>query len=172
MSTRPLRRETSSSQPVPEIRVWSADFSDNGPMPRKHTCQGDESSPELSWEPGPEGTESYCLIVTDPDAPIPLVTITHWILYNIPATVTSVPGGVTPEQLSTAGIAAGRGIAGRYRYVGPCPPSGTHRYVFDIYALDTRIDLVPRRATRGRVMKATEGHIIGTGRIVGLYSRR
>ena len=172
MSTRPLRPESSSSEPGPAMRIWSADFTDNGPMPRRHTCQGDESSPELSWDPGPEGTESYCLIVTDPDAPIPLVTVTHWILYNIPSTVTALPGGVTREQLRVAGITEGRRFAGRYDYLGPCPPSGTHRYVFDIYALDARIDLVPRRAIRGRVMKAMEGHIIGTGRIVGLYSRR
>jgi Raf kinase inhibitor-like YbhB/YbcL family protein len=154
------------------LRLWSDDFRHNGPIPRVHTCQGEEVSPGLSWTAGPEGTRSYCLIVTDADAPIPGVTITHWVLYNIPAGTTSIHRGVTAEQLLRDGMLQGRRFAGRRNYLGPCPPFGKHRYFFRLYALDTMLDLTPENATRRQLLKAMAEHIVGFGEIAGVYWRQ
>jgi len=147
--------------PVKELKVTSPTFQNNGFIPRKYTCDGADVNPPLNIEGLPEGTKSLVLVVDDPDAP--RGTWDHWVVWNIPPTQKieedSVPG--------TEGINDSR----RHSYGGPCPPSGTHRYFFKIYALDTRLDLSSnsRKRDAERVMT---GHVLAKGEIVGLYSRR
>ncbi len=144
-----------------ELTITSSVFENNGVIPAKYTCDGEDVNPPLSIEGVPEGTESLVLIVDDPDAP--MGTWDHWVVWNIPPVKkieeNSVPG--------TEGINDFR----KHSYGGPCPPSGTHRYFFKVYALDTKLDLSSNSRKRD-VEKAMEGHILAEGEIVGLYSRR
>ena len=143
-------------------------FSNGGRIPVKYTCDGEDISPPLSWEGQPEGVVSYVLIVEDPDAPIG--TFTHWVIYNIPGKLSSLPEGV-PKQKETEfglqGINDFRGVG----YGGPCPPPGKpHRYFFKLYALDSTLDLPPG-ARKGDVIKAMEGHVLAQAQLMGLYGR-
>jgi Raf kinase inhibitor-like YbhB/YbcL family protein len=117
----------------------SSAFSQQGEMPSRHTCEGEDISPPLSWFNPPEGTKTFALIVDDPDAPdpsAPTMTWVHWVLYNLPATMRELPDGVLPEALP-AGTKEGSNDWKRTGYGGPCPPIGRHRYVHKLYALDT-----------------------------------
>ncbi len=142
-------------------------FENNGKIPKKYTCDGDDLSPPLSWE-GVPGAASYVLIVDDPDAPAGVFT--HWILYNVPSNLTSLPEGV-PKGKETAYGLQGRNDFGDYGYGGPCPPRGKpHRYFFKLYALNSTLDLQPG-ARRSDVERAMRGHVIGEAQLVGLYGR-
>ena len=143
-----------------ELKVTSPVFTHGEVIPRKYTCDGEDVNPPLNIEGLPEGTESLVLIVDDPDAP--MGTWDHWIVWNIPPSnrieEDSVPG--------TEGLNDFR----RRSYGGPCPPSGTHRYFFKVYALDTRLDLRPNCRKRD-VEGAMKDHILAKGEVVGLYRR-
>ncbi len=141
--------------------VKSTAFENNGLIPSKYTCDGDDVNPALLIEGTPEGTKSLALIVDDPDAR--MGTWNHWIVWNIhPAEKI--------EEDSVPGI-EGVNTSGRRSYGGPCPPSGTHRYFFKIYALDTKLS-VEITSRKKDLEKAMEGHILAIGEIVGLYRRR
>jgi len=144
-----------------ELRITSPVFENNGVIPKKYTCDGDDVNPPLNIEGIIKGTRSLVLIVDDPDAP--MGTWDHWIVWNILPTEkieeNSVPG--------TEGLNDSR----RHSYAGPCPPSGTHRYFFKVYALDTNLNLHPNSRKKD-VEKAMEGHVLAKGEIVGLYKRR
>ena len=144
-----------------ELTITSPAFGNNKPIPSKYTCDGDNVNPTLNIEGTPEETKSLVLIVDDPDAP--MGTWDHWIVWNIPPTnkieENSVPG--------TEGLNDFR----KHSYGGPCPPSGTHRYFFKVYALDTKLDLNPNSRKKD-VEKAMKNHILAKGELVGLYSRR
>ncbi len=144
-----------------ELTITSSVFENNGVIPAKYTCDGEDVNPPLSISGVPEGTESLVLIVDDPDAP--MGTWDHWVVWNIPP-VKKIEGNSVP---GTEGINDFR----KHSYGGPCPPSGTHRYFFKVYALDTKLDLSSNSRKRD-VEKAMEGHILAEGEIVGLYSRR
>jgi len=161
--------DTSSA---PKIKFSSPVFGHQEPIPAKYTCQGEEISPPLNWEKGPDGTKSYAIIATDPDAPIPFVTITHWVLYNIPGDQTSLEEDQPPGKELEKGIRQGKRSFGDHSYMGPCPPFGEHRYFFRIYALDTKLDLAPEKASRKKLLKAMQGHILGFGKIYGVYSKK
>ena len=141
-------------------------------FPRKHTCDGGDISPALQWTDVPEGTVSFALIVDDPDAPDPAnprMTWVHWVIYNIPASATSLPEGVAATDLPE-GTLNGVNDWKRPGYGGPCPPIGTHRYFHKIYALDTVLpDLKNPRKTD--LEKAMKGHILEKAELVGLYKR-
>jgi Raf kinase inhibitor-like YbhB/YbcL family protein len=143
-----------------ELVVTSSAFENKGRIPSKYTCDGENVNPPLNIQGIPEAAKSLVLIVDDPDAP--MGTWVHWVVWNIPVTEKigedSVPG---TEGVSTSG---------GHSYSGPCPPSGTHRYFFKVYALDTRLDIDPNSKKKD-VEKAIEGHIVVKGEIVGLYSR-
>lgn len=130
-------------------------------IPTRHTCDGEEVSPALHVSGVPEGTAALALIVDDPDAP--RGTWDHWVAYDIPVTE-SIPEGVA--ELGTAG----RNSWGRPGYGGPCPPSGSHRYFFTVYALDTLLGLDPG-ADKAAVLNAMAGHIVGKATLMGRYSR-
>jgi hypothetical protein len=143
-----------------KLTITSSVFKNKGVIPAKYTCDGEDVNPPLSVEGVPEETESLVLIVDDPDAP--MGTWDHWVVWDIPPTKkieeNSVPG--------TEGL----NDFGKHSYGGPCPPSGTHRYFFKVYALDTKLDL-PSNSRKRNVEKAMEGHILTKGEIIGLYSR-
>jgi len=152
-----------------EIEVTSPAFGEGEMIPAEYTADGRNISPPIEWTAGPEGTKSFALINDDPDAP--MGTWVHWVVYNIPADVTSLEENVLPEETLANGAMQGTTDFGRIGYGGPAPPSGTHRYFFKVYALDTMLDL-PTGATKSQVESAMDGHILAEGQLVGKYSRR
>jgi len=152
-----------------DINITSSAFEADGMIPAKYTCDGADISPPLQWEAVPEGTKTIALICDDPDAP--MGTWVHWVLFNLPAETKELAQNIPPEETLPNGTRQGVSDFGRVGYGGPCPPSGTHRYFFKIYALDTEIDL-QADANKGRLLKAMEGHILAQGELIGKYKRR
>lgn len=151
-----------------ELTVKSTAFSHGGMIPSKYTCDGMDISPPLSWSKGPEGTKSYALISDDPDAP--MGTWVHWVLYNLSADVTSLPEDLQKTKILDKGVLQGKNDFGKYGYGGPCPPGGTHRYFFKVYALDIVID-AGAGLTKKQLLKEMDKHILAQGELVGKYSR-
>ena len=152
-----------------DLNISSEIFSNGGMIPSKYTCDGADLSPPLSWSAGPEGTKSYALIADDPDAPGG--TWVHWVIYDIPMYVTSLPEGVQKSKASENGADQGTNDFRKYGYGGPCPPGGTHRYYFKVYALDTILGKGPG-LTKKQLIAAMEGHILAQGELMGKYSRK
>lgn len=152
--------------------LTSPSFAPNGAIPAKFTCEGDDRSPALQWSGVPAGTKSLALIVDDPDAPdpkAPRMTWVHWVLYDIPATTTGLPDGVTAAQLPP-GTREGRNDWKRTGYGGPCPPIGRHRYFHKLYALDTVLpDL--KHPSKAALEQAMEGHVLGKAELIGTYQK-
>jgi len=152
------------------LTLESITFKDKGNIPAACTCDGTDTSPGLHWSEAPEGTKSYALIVDDPDAPdpaAPKMTYVHWVLFNIPPNVTSLPEGV---KVLPGGIREGLNDWGRTGYGGPCPPIGTHRYFHKLYALDTMLD-IPGTPTKPQLLKGMEGHVLAQAALMGTYAR-
>lgn len=162
--------------PPPALRMTSSSFADGSVIPDKYTQQvGPEAvSPELSWTDVPPGTESFVLLFHDPDVAIAkkLEDVTHWITWNIPGTATKLPEGVKPEEKMSDGMIQGKNRGGRVGYMGPgAPPTAPeHHYTFELFALDTKLDLGPD-ASREDVMKAIDGHILGKAVYEGRFHR-
>jgi len=152
-----------------EISVESTAFARGGMIPSKYTCDGSDVSPPLRWSKPPEGTKSFALISDDPDAP--MGTWVHWVMYNIPPRVCELREHVPASGKLPDGTLQGRSDFGRTGYGGPCPPSGTHRYFFKVYALDTVLALAPG-ATKQQLLSAMKGHILAQGELVGKYARK
>jgi Raf kinase inhibitor-like YbhB/YbcL family protein len=158
------------------IHLQSPAFADGGMIPQLYTCDGKDVSPPLTWSDVPAAARSLALICEDPDAP--RGTWTHWLLFNLPADRTELGEGIPPEERvpMTPGGAKedaarqGRNDFGKLGYGGPCPPRGTHRYLFLLYALDTRLNLKPGIG-RAELLQAIKGHILAEGRLMGRYSR-
>jgi len=151
-----------------DIKIESSAFDEGGIIPVKYTCDGEDVSPPLEWSGVPEGAKTLVLISDDPDAP--MGTWVHWVLFNLPATVNNLPEDIPPVQTMENGAKQGMNDFRKIGYGGPCPPGGTHRYYFKIYALDTEIDL-EAGATKPEVLRAMEGHILAQGQLMGRYSR-
>jgi hypothetical protein len=150
------------------ITVKSTAFADGGMIPKKYTCDGSDISPPLSWDSVPEGTKSLALISDDPDAP--RGTWVHWVIFNLPAHITELTEHIPPQQTLSTGAKQGRNDFGKIGYGGPCPPGGTHRYYFKLYALDKEINL-GAGASKAELLKAMEGHILTEGQLMGRYKR-
>ncbi len=150
------------------MELMSSAFDADGPIPVKYSCDGEDKSPPLSWAGVPEGTVSLTLIVDDPDAPVG--TWVHWVLYDIPGDVDGLPEGLPDEDELTDGSRHGKNSWGRRDYGGPCPPGGTHRYFFKLYALDTKLGLRPGAGVK-QVTDAMEGHVLAEARLMGTYGR-
>jgi len=164
---------------APTIRLTSAAFTEGGMIPRQFTCDGADRSPPLEWSGVPQAARSLVLICDDPDAP--LGTWSHWVLYDLAPSITSLDEGVAANLVATLEprtgvqqpkltVSQGRNDFGKIGYGGPCPPRGVHRYFFRLYALDQRTELAPG-ATRKAVFKAIEGHILAEGHLMGKYAR-
>lgn len=151
-----------------KIVVSTEAFKEGEAIPAEYTCDGKDVSPSLSWKGIPANAKSIALIMDDPDAPVG--TFVHWVLYNIPAGTQKLPGGIPRNQ--TLGDGSRQGITdfGRVGYGGPCPPRGTHRYYFRIYALDTVLNLQPG-ASRKQLDDAMKGHVLAQGELMGKYTR-
>lgn len=154
------------------MKLTSAVFEEGAEIPSPYTCDGDDIAPPLAWSGAPEGTQSFALIVDDPDAPDPKAPKTiwvHWVLYNIPATATGLAEAMTASDLP-AGTAEGLNDWKRSGYGGPCPPIGRHRYYHKLYALDSKLrDLAT--PTKAELLAAMEGHILAEAQLMGTYQR-
>lgn len=144
-----------------ELIVKSPVFESNKLIPRKYTCDGYDINPSLTIEGTPEEAKTLALIVDDPDAPSG--TFDHWIVWNIPASTNKIGENAVPGK-------EGMNSAKQVGYMGPCPPGGTHRYFFKVYALDVELNL-GINSRKKDVEKAMQGHILAKGELVGLYSR-
>ncbi len=155
-----------------EFTIMSEAFDEGGSIPARFTCDDVDVSPALTWDSVPEGTESFVLIVDDPDAPdpdAPKMTWVHWVLYNIPRSTSGLPEGVASDALPP-GTREGNNDWKRTGYGGPCPPIGRHRYYFKLYALDTVLpDL--GETTKAEVTEAADGHVIARAVVMGTYQR-
>lgn len=150
-----------------QFQLESPAFTAGGAIPARYTCDGEGFSPPLRWSDVPAGTRTLALIVDDPDAP--QGTFVHWVLYNLPASVTHLESGVTRDR---GAHGAHFGVNGRddAAYTGMCPPSGVHHYHFKLYALDERLP-AHGHMTEAELLKAMQGHELGTAELVGVYRR-
>ncbi len=147
----------------------SSAFSASATIPKKHTCDGADISPELKWTDAPAGTQSFALIADDPDAPVG--TWTHWIAWNIAAKSTGLPEGVQKAESLPDGMRQGKNDFKRIGYGGPCPPPGKpHRYFFKLFALDATLSL-NGGASRRELETAMKGHVLGQAELMGKYGR-
>jgi Raf kinase inhibitor-like YbhB/YbcL family protein len=137
-------------------------------VPAEHSAYGDNRSPDLGWSHVPEGAKSFALVCRDPDAPVG--AFIHWVVFNIPDTVRQMPKAVPTAGRTAFGAVQGRNQAGTLGYFGPRPPSGTHRYYFDLYALDAVLGL-DSTATWKALDAAMRGHILGRASLMGRYSK-
>ncbi|MGZ5382575.1 MAG: YbhB/YbcL family Raf kinase inhibitor-like protein [Acidimicrobiia bacterium] len=148
------------------MQITSPTFADNTPIPDRFTCRGDDISPPLDITGVPEGAESLVLIVDDPDAPdpaAPKVVWEHWVMWNIAPETSAIGAGTVP-----AGAVQGTNSWGRPGYGGPCPPIGTHRYFFKLFALDTTLAL-STTSIKADVETAMQGHMLAQTELLGLY---
>jgi Raf kinase inhibitor-like YbhB/YbcL family protein len=154
------------------LRITSTAFDNNGKIPPKYTCEGDDMSPPLEWSEVPEGTKSLALIVDDPDAPDPARpqrVYVHWVLYNIPPTATRIDENAWQSNLP-GGTVTGINDWDKQAWGGPCPPIGRHRYFFKLYALDTTLDGISS-ARKKDVEDAMKGHILAQAELMGTYQK-
>jgi Raf kinase inhibitor-like YbhB/YbcL family protein len=149
--------------------ISSGDFKNGADIPGKFTCDGANTSPELSWTEPPPATRTFALVADDPDAPGG--TFTHWVLFNLPGNSRGLPENVTKIDELPDGTRQGRNGFGKIGYGGPCPPPGKpHRYFFKLSALDTKLDLKPA-ATKEELQQAMQGHILASAELMGKYRR-
>lgn len=151
-----------------KLVLTSSAFKEGEAIPKQYGCKGVDISPPLEWSGVPDNAKSLALIVDDPDAP--MGTWVHWVIFNIPAQTTGLPENVPPKDSLPDGAIQGRNDFRNIGYGGPCPPSGTHRYFFKLYALDTALQL-KAGSSKADVLKAMKGHLVGEGQLMGRYSR-
>jgi Raf kinase inhibitor-like YbhB/YbcL family protein len=150
------------------IILTSTAFLEGGMIPVDHTCDGKDQSPPLAWTDIPAGSKSLALICDDPDAP--MGTWVHWVLFNIPPTIRELSRGIPPDRVLENGAKQGFNDFRRIGYGGPCPPGGTHRYYFRIYALDAEL-MQEAGITKAELLKAMKDHILAEGQLMGRYKR-
>ena len=151
------------------IVVTSLAFKEGGMLPAKYTCDGQDISPPLNWQQVPQGVKSFALISDDPDAPVGIWV--HWVMWNIPAEANGLPENVPAGKDLPNGSKQGVNSSRKQGYSGPCPPSGTHRYYFKVYAIDTMLNL-PADSTKQVLLDAMKGHILAEGSLMGKYRRQ
>jgi len=151
------------------MKLQTSAFADGSPIPKKHTADGSDVSPPLTWSDAPNGTQAFALICDDPDAP--RGTWVHWVLYNLPADATSLPEGVPATKTLPSGAKHGANDFKKPGYGGPSPPPGKpHRYYFKLYALDAPLKLA-EGATKAQVEQAMKGHTLEQAQWMGTYGR-
>lgn len=151
---------------VASLKVTSSVFEDGGDIPPDYSCDGDAGSPDLQWTGVPSGTKSFAVIVDDPDAG----GFTHWLVFGIPANAAGLPLGVAGEPVLADGSRQGTNSRREIGYTGPCPPNGTHTYVFAVYALDVELELESDAGAKD-VLGAMEGHVLASGELSGKFGR-
>jgi Raf kinase inhibitor-like YbhB/YbcL family protein len=152
------------------MKLTSTAFAHGADIPSRHTCEGDDVSPPLSWTELPSGTQSLALIVDDPDAPDPAApqrTWVHWVVVDLPPASAGLPeGGALPT-----GARDGLNDWKRAGYGGPCPPIGRHRYFFKLHALDTTLPAL-KQPTKAALEEAMKGHVLAQAELLGTYQKR
>jgi Raf kinase inhibitor-like YbhB/YbcL family protein len=151
-----------------DIKLSSAAFAEGEMIPKQYSCDGEDISPPLAWQNTPAGTKTFALICDDPDAP--MGTWVHWVMFNIPPDTTELPENTPPQEELANGAKQGTNDFRKIGYGGPCPPGGTHRYYFKLYALDTELDL-KANITKAGLLQAMEGHILAVAQLMGKYKR-
>lgn len=151
------------------LTLTSPAFREGGSIPSKHTCDGEDVSPPLAWSGAPPATKTFALVCDDPDAPAGVWV--HWVVFDLPASATGLPEGVPPRKELAGGGLQGTNDFRKIGYGGPCPPSGTHRYEFRLYALDESLGLAAG-ATKRALLAASGGHLLAEAKLTGKYSRR
>ena len=153
------------------LELKSSSFVDDTIPAKYSSCGGqDGASPELSWSTPPARTQSFALIAFDKDSPFGF-KFTHWVIYDIPPDKRELAEDVAKQEQLSDGSRQGLNDYDRVGYVGPCPPHGTHHYVFTLYALDTKLNLAPR-ASKKQVVKAMKGHVLASGELIGRFSHQ
>ena len=160
--------ETGAERPASRVELESSAFEAGGSIPERFTCDGEGISPPLSWEDDLSGVASFAIIMEDPDAPGG--TWTHWVLYNLPAEVRSLEAASGARSRLPAGAQVGTNSWGETDYGGPCPPSGTHRYFFYLFALDSNLDL-EAGATSEELREAIRDHTLARSELMGTFSQ-
>ncbi len=150
------------------MEIISSAFNEGMLIPKKFTCDDMDISPPLKWSHAPEGTKTFALICDDPD--LPAGTWVHWVLFNLPANVTELSENVPDLEVLPNGARQGTNDFGKIGYGGPCPPGGTHRYYFKLYALAKALNVEPG-SSKSELLKAMEGHILSEGQLMGRYKR-
>ena len=151
------------------MKLTSPTFPEGGAIPRQYTCDGKDVSPPLTWSGVPPGAKSLALLCDDPDAPAG--DWVHWVVFDLSPSRIDLPEGVPPSE-EIAGIGRqGKNDFKKIGWGGPCPPRGTHRYVFTLYALDRTLEL-GRSVTKADVLAAIRGHVLAEAKLTGTYTRR
>jgi Raf kinase inhibitor-like YbhB/YbcL family protein len=150
------------------MEIKSPAFKEGALIPARFTCDDKDISPALEWSQVPAGTRTLALICDDPDAP--MGTYVHWVIFNIPASEANFKENVPPKEKLNNSARQGRNDFGKTGYGGPCPPGGTHRYYFKLYAIDTELD-AGRILTKKDLLKAIEGHVLAEAQLMGRYKR-
>ena len=151
-----------------KFEITSSAFANGESIPADYTCDGSGISPDLTWTEPPAGTQSFALIMDDPDAPGR--TWVHWVLYDIPASSRGLSAGQPTDADLGDGSVQGKTSAGSTGYHGACPPSGTHHYVFKLYAVDTKLSL-SSNTDKAALLAAMEGHMLASAELIGTYDR-
>lgn len=165
------KKPNPTTPPPPQLSIRSAAFNEATAMPVRFTCEGENISPPLSWSNVPEKTQSLALIIDDPDAPDPAKptkTIVHWVVYNIPADVTSLSEDI--KQLPEGAVEGFTDLSKAGGYKGPCPPIGQHRYFHKLFALDTLLEF-PEKADKAKLLEAMHGHVLAQAAMIGTYQK-
>lgn len=151
------------------MQIISSAFSNNEMIPSRYTCDGKNISPPLVFSGIPRGSKTLVLICDDPDAPAG--TWVHWVMYNIPANTSALPEGISAKEKLSDGSRQGLNDFRNIGYGGPCPPGGTHRYFFKLYALQDSLKNIPK-ATKAEIERAMEEHVIASCQLIGKYKRQ
>ncbi len=150
------------------LSVTSPAFKNGSPIPVVYTCKGDDTSPALSWSDPPSNTKSFALIMDDPDAPGGIWV--HWVIYNIPTSMHGLQAAAPIKAQLADGSLNGVNSWKKLGYGGPCPPSGTHRYFFKLYALDAMLNL-SSGANKQQLLSAMQNHILAQGELMGTVNK-
>ena len=153
-----------------KLDIKSTAFGEGNSIPKQYTCDGADISPQLSWSQPPEGTGSMVLICDDPDAP--MGTWVHWVLYGLSPDTLEISENIPDDKEVLGGAKHGVNDFHKYGYGGPCPPGGTHRYFFKLYAVDTEVVDLDPGATKDEVLVAIKGYVLAEGQLMGRYSRQ
>lgn len=154
------------------LQLTSSRFVDGGAIPPDFTCEGQNTSPPLSWSDVPAGTKAFALVVSNPEAPDPSApkrVFVHWVLYNLPAATRGLAEGIHADSVPQ-GAAEGLNDDGKIGYTGPCPPVGNHHYHFELYALDTPLQNLAS-PTKADLERAIAHHVVAKAELVGTYQK-
>jgi hypothetical protein len=151
------------------MEIKSSAFKAGESIPPKYTCDNIDVSPHLEWSKVPDSTKTFALIVDDPDAPSG--TYVHWVMFNIPGNQRELPENIPTTETLENGTIQGMNDFGKIGYGGPCPPGGTHRYYFKLYALDAELDAKPA-ITKKELLKAMDIHVLEEAELMGRYKRK